>query len=134
MTVPKDEKGGVVNNQTESWKFKYDKILHNSSQEDVFEFCAQEAVHSVVDGINATILCYGQTGAGKTFTMCGSSANYKYRGLIPRAINQIFSEVGGRYDNQISVSVSFLEIYNELLFDMLSPIPPAEQTGSAIAL
>jgi hypothetical protein len=31
--------------------------------------------------------------------MCGSSANYKYRGLIPRAINQIFSEVGGRYDN-----------------------------------
>lgn len=59
MTVPKDEKGGIINNQTESWKFKYDKILHNSSQEDVFEFCAQEAVHSVVDGINATVMCYG---------------------------------------------------------------------------
>ena len=44
--------------------------------------------------------------------MCGSSANYKYRGLIPRAINEIFSEVGGRYDNQVTVSVSFLEIYN----------------------
>ena len=39
------------------------------------------------------------TGAGKTFTMCGSTANYKYRGLIPRAINKIFSEVGGRFDN-----------------------------------
>jgi len=43
-------------------------------------------------------LCYGQTGAGKTFTMTGSTANYKYRGLIPRAISRIFSEVGGRFD------------------------------------
>lgn len=100
----------------------------------MFEFCAQEAVSSVVDGINATIMCYGQTGAGKTFTMCGSSANYKYRGLIPRAINQIFSEAGGRYDNEITVSVSFLEIYNELLFDMLSDVPPYEQSGTAVAL
>ena len=66
--------------------------------------------------------------------MCGSSANYKYRGLIPRAITEIFSEVGGRYDNQITVSVSFLEIYNELLFDMLSDVPPHEQSGTSVAL
>ena len=66
--------------------------------------------------------------------MCGSSANFKYRGLIPRTINEIFSVAGGRYDNSISVSVSFLEIYNELLFDMLSDVPPYEQSGTAVAL
>ena len=108
--------------------------MHNASQEDVFDYCAKAAVHKVVDGFNGTIMCYGQTGAGKTFTMNGSTANYKYRGLIPRAINKIFSEVGGRFDNQITVKVSFIEIYNELMFDMLSETPPAEQTGSSISI
>lgn len=79
-------------------------------------------------------MCYGQTGAGKTFTMNGSTANYKYRGLIPRAINKIFSEVGGRFDNQITVRVSFVEIYNELMFDMLSDKSPAEQSGTGISI
>lgn len=115
-----------MNNQTEQWKFKFDKIMHNASQEDVFEFCAKEAVHSVVDGYNGAIMCYGQTGAGKTFSMTGNTTNYKYRGLIPRAINNIFSEVGGRFDNQITVRISFVEIYNELMFDMLCNAPPHE--------
>jgi len=52
----------------------------------------------VVDGYNGTIMCYGMTGAGKTFTMTGASTNYKYRGIIPRALNSIFQEVGGRFD------------------------------------
>jgi kinesin family protein 6/9 len=100
----------------------------------VFAYCAQEAVSSVVDGYNSTIMCYGQTASGKTFTMTGSTQNYKYRGLIPRAINNIFSEVGGRFDTQITVKVSYLEIYNELLFDMLSTVPPHEQTGTSISI
>lgn len=75
-----------MNNQQEQWRYKYDKILHNASQEDVFEDCAKDLVRSAVDGLNATVLVYGQTGAGKTFTMSGSMQNYKYRGLIPRAI------------------------------------------------
>ena len=70
----------------DSWKFKFDKILQNSTQDEVFEACASQIVSSVVQGYNGTILCYGQTGAGKTFTMTGSSSNYKYRGIIPRAI------------------------------------------------
>ncbi len=86
MNIPKDEHGGVVNNQQESWRFKFDKILHNSSQDDVFDSCARDIVRSVVDGFNGTVMVYGQTGAGKTFTMSGSMQNYKYRGLIPRAI------------------------------------------------
>ena len=88
----------------------------------------------MIDGFNSTIMCYGQTGAGKTFTMTGSTANYKYRGIVPRCINSIFSEVGGRFDNAISVKISFVEIYNELMFDMLAPVPPHEQSGSSIAV
>lgn len=132
--MAKDSTQGLINNQKESWTFKFDELLHNASQEDVFDYCAKAAVHKVVDGFNGTIMCYGQTGAGKTFTMNGSTANYKYRGLIPRAINKIFSEVGGRFDNQITVKVSFIEIYNELMFDMLSETPPGEQTGSSISI
>ena len=123
-----------MNNQCENWKFKYDKLMHNASQETVFEYCAQEAVSSVVDGYNSTVMCYGQTASGKTFTMTGSTQNYKYRGIIPRALNNIFSEVGGRFDHQIAVKVSYVEIYNELLFDMLSTTPPHEQTGTSISV
>lgn len=72
VNIPKDEHGGHVNNQQESWRFKFDKILHNSSQEDVFDSCCKDIVKSVVDGFNGTVLVYGQTGAGKTFTMSGS--------------------------------------------------------------
>ena len=91
-------------------------------------------ISCVIPSHNSTIMCYGQTAAGKTFTMTGSTSNYKYRGLIPRAISNIFSEVGGRFDTQITVRVSFIEIYNELLFDMLSGVPPHEQSGSAISV
>ena len=66
--------------------------------------------------------------------MSGSTSNYKYRGLIPRAINKIFSEVGGRFDNKITVKVSFVELYNELMFDLLSETPPQDQSGSNITI
>ena len=64
--------------------------MHNASQEDIFTYCAEDIVKSVALGYNGTVMCYGQTGAGKTFTMNGSTPNYKYRGLIPRAITQCF--------------------------------------------
>lgn len=64
----------------------FDKILHNASQDDVYDFCVRDIVKSVAEGFNGTVLVYGQTGAGKTFTMSGSSQNYKYRGITPRAV------------------------------------------------
>ena len=57
--IPKNESGGVVNNVTENWKFKFDKIMHNASQEDVFDFCALETVRQVANGYNGTVMCYG---------------------------------------------------------------------------
>ena len=96
----------------------------------MYESCASEIVTSVVQGYNGTILCYGQTGAGKTFTMSGSNSNFKYRGIIPRAVTQVFHEINSRFDQAITIRVSYVEIYNEMMFDLLSPIPTHEQQAS----
>ena len=79
-------------------------------------------------------MCYGQTGAGKTFTMNGSTPNYKYRGIIPRAINQIYQEVGRGLDHDFNIMVSFLEIYNEQIFDLLSDEPRDAYGASQISI
>lgn len=48
-------------------------------------------------------MAYGQTGAGKTFTMTGATENYKHRGMIPRAIAQLFKEIDEKQDQAITV-------------------------------
>jgi kinesin family protein 6/9 len=79
-------------------------------------------------------MCYGQTGAGKTFTMNGSTPNYKYRGLIPRCITQIFTEIGHQCEQEITVSISYLEIYNEQIWDLLSDETRDPKGGSGISI
>ena len=128
--IPKDYSQGMINNQQENWKFKFDAFLHNSTQEEVFETCAQEIVKSVIEGYNGTVLTYGQTGAGKTYTMSGGSQNYKFRGVIPRAIAQIFNEISSKPELSFIVKVSYVEIYNELIYDLLSSTAPADQSGT----
>lgn len=59
----------TLQNRRDRWSFQYDHVLHNASQETVFESLASGVVDSVLDGVNGTIMAYGQTGAGKTFTM-----------------------------------------------------------------
>lgn len=61
----------------------------NASQEVVFNLVAKDIITSALEGYSGCILCYGQTGAGKTFTMTGSS-DFSNRGLIPRTISNIF--------------------------------------------
>ena len=55
----KDLKYGLINNQTDHWKFNFEKILHNASQDETYEVTASEIVQSVVEGYNGTVLCYG---------------------------------------------------------------------------
>lgn len=57
----------------------------------------------MLDGFNATIMAFGQTGAGKTYTMTGSSTNYAQRGIIPRAISQLFREAEEKQDYSINI-------------------------------
>mmetsp|Transcript_20655 Transcript_20655/g.18071 ORF Transcript_20655/g.18071 Transcript_20655/m.18071 type:complete len:100 (+) Transcript_20655:358-657(+) len=53
--------------------------------------------------------------------MSGSSMDYKYRGVIPRTITHLFQEIQSRYEQSITFRVSYLEIYNEMMIDLLSP-------------
>jgi kinesin family protein 6/9 len=99
--------------------------LHNVSQGDVYDTVVKDITTNTLDGYNGTVLCYGQTGAGKTFTMTGATENYEQRGLIPRTIQHLFKEIQNRQDRSYTVRIGYLEIYNEQLFDLLATMPLA---------
>ncbi|KAG2485910.1 hypothetical protein HYH03_015354 [Edaphochlamys debaryana] len=128
VNIPKDQAAGLVNNQQESFSFKFDGVLDNVSQEGAFSSVAHEVVDSLMAGYNGTVFCYGQTGAGKTFTLSGGGAGYAHRGIIPRSIHQVFREVDMRVDKMYRVHVSYLEIYNEQLYDLLGEAPGTSDT------
>jgi hypothetical protein len=67
----------MLNNKTNTFKFKYDHVFHNASQSAVYDLYARDTVQSVVDGINGAIMSYGQTGSGKTFTMVSQQSTYR---------------------------------------------------------
>jgi kinesin family protein 6/9 len=118
--IPKTQ-GLHINNQQEDWAFSFDSVIHNASQDSVYDECASDIVSSVVDGYSGTVIAYGQTGAGKTYTMLGNSASYQQRGIIPRALSDVFRLIANRPDTAYQVTVSYLEIYNEMYFDLLDP-------------
>ena len=74
---------------------------------------ASSIVQSVVKGYNGTVMCYGQTGSGKTYSMLGLTNNYKQRGMLPRAVQQLYHETSFKFDQAITIRVSYVEIYNE---------------------
>lgn len=125
----KDEKQKIVNNQLLDWSFKVDGILHNANQDQVYDEVASKMVTRSLKGFNGTLMAYGQTGAGKTFTITGATENFKQRGIIPRAISQVFKEIEEQVDNVVTVRISYLEIYNETMFDLLSTLP--DTSGSS---
>jgi kinesin family protein 6/9 len=71
ITIPKKDDQGFVNHQQEHWSFKFDKILRNVSQEVLFGMTGKDMVTGALDGYSGTIIAYGQTGAGKTFSTLG---------------------------------------------------------------
>ncbi|XP_033964587.1 kinesin-like protein KIF9 isoform X2 [Pseudochaenichthys georgianus] len=78
--------------QRSSWSFRLEGVLQDVSQEEVYTRVCRRVVLGALDGYNGTVLCFGQTGAGKTYTMTGSTESYKQRGIIPRAIQEIYNE------------------------------------------
>ncbi|EGR28887.1 kinesin motor domain protein [Ichthyophthirius multifiliis] len=77
-------------------------------------------VESVLEGYNGTIFAYGQTGTGKTHTMEGRADPPDQRGIIPRAFEHVYRVIEGSPSKQFLVRVSFLELYNEEIRDLLS--------------
>ena len=66
------------------------------------------------------MMAYGQTGAGKTFTITGSTENYQERGMIPRALSHLYQTINDMVEHSHTIRVSYMEIYNEILTDLLA--------------
>ncbi|XP_070356521.1 kinesin-like protein KIFC3 isoform X7 [Equus asinus] len=101
--------------------FELDKVFSpRASQQDVFQE-VQALITSCIDGFNVCIFAYGQTGAGKTYTMEGTPEN---PGINQRALQLLFSEVQEKAsDWAYTITVSAAEIYNEALRDLLGQEP-----------
>ena len=95
----------------------------NSRQQDVFDFSIRSTVDDILNGYNGTVFAYGQTGAGKSYTMMGTDiADEEGRGVIPRIVEQIFqSIVDSPATMEYTVRVSYMEIYMERIRDLLNP-------------
>ncbi|XP_017560407.1 kinesin-like protein KIF11 [Pygocentrus nattereri] len=122
---------GGVNDKTARKMYTFDMVFGPSAKQiDVYRSVVCPILDEVIMGYNCTIFAYGQTGTGKTFTMEGErSPNEEFTweedplaGIIPRTLHQIFEKLTNN-GTEFSVKVSLLEIYNEELFDLLSPSP-----------
>jgi kinesin family protein 3/17 len=103
--------------------FTFDHVYdQNCDQAKVYATTAKSVVDSSLQGYNATIFAYGQTGTGKTYTMEGFNSAEE-RGIIPRAIEQIFLHIQASVSPRMRylVRASYLQIYNEVISDLLKP-------------
>lgn len=101
--------------------FTFDTVFGPASKQvDVYNLTARPIVDSVLQGYNGTIFAYGQTGTGKTFTMEGVRSVPELRGIIPNSFAQIFGHIAkAEGESRFLVRVSYLEIYNEEVRDLL---------------
>lgn len=106
---------------TESKTFTFDYVYApDSKQIDVFNETARPIVDSVLGGYNGTIFAYGQTGTGKTFSMEGIPDDEHLRGIMPNTFHHVIASMANKGENtEYMVRMSFIEIYNEGVYDLL---------------
>ncbi|XP_048656377.1 kinesin-like protein KIF27 isoform X2 [Marmota marmota marmota] len=103
--------------------FTFDFVFgKNSTQDEVYNTCIKPLVLSLIEGYNATVFAYGQTGSGKTYTIGGghvASVVEGQKGIIPRAIEEIFQSISENPSINFVIKVSYIEVYKEDLRDLL---------------
>ncbi|XP_050384584.1 kinesin-like protein KIN-5B [Argentina anserina] len=115
-----------LNNKPVDKVFTFDKVFGpKAQQKSIYEQAISPIVNEVLDGFNCTVFAYGQTGTGKTYTMEGGMRNKNGNlpaeaGVIPRAVRQIFDTLEAQ-NADYSLRVTFLELYNEEITDLLAP-------------
>ncbi|XP_060900419.1 kinesin-like protein KIF13B isoform X2 [Labrus mixtus] len=118
-----------ADSRSQSKVFAYDYCFWSMDETDKEKFAGQEVVfqclgesllHNAFQGYNACIFAYGQTGSGKSYTMMGS---VDQPGLIPRLCSALFdrTQKEQREEESFTVEVSYMEIYNEKVRDLLDP-------------
>ncbi|XP_025934192.1 centromere-associated protein E [Apteryx rowi] len=107
--------------------FSYDRVFHSSDNtQQLYEGVAVPIIQSAVQGYNGTIFAYGQTASGKTYTMMGNDDSV---GIIPKAIQHVFKIICEIPDREFLLRVSYMEIYNETITDLLCDIRKKKPLG-----
>jgi len=119
---PAHDKQDVLRaNRSREKNYAFDYVFEpGSSQESVYHHTSKFLIQGVLDGYNATVFAYGNTGAGKTYTMIGSKAE---PGIMVRVMDDLFkhSKINGEsHGVNFQMNVSFIEVYNENIRDLLS--------------
>ncbi|KAM4607373.1 uncharacterized protein kif16bb isoform 3-T3 [Polymixia lowei] len=120
--------------KTFSYDFSYDSTDKGNpsfaSQEKIFQDLGSDVLNAAFEGFNACVFAYGQTGTGKSYTMMGNTGD---KGLIPRICEGLFCEISERNASDavsFRTEVSYLEIYNERVQDLLQKkLTPADGGG-----
>ncbi|KAL9422228.1 hypothetical protein AB3S75_034485 [Citrus x aurantiifolia] len=107
-------------NNWSSESYRFDEVFtETASQRRVYEVVAKPVVESVLNGYNGTVMAYGQTGTGKTYTLGRlGKDDASERGIMVRALEDIISSMSVTSD---SVEVSYLQLYMESIQDLLAP-------------
>lgn len=111
---------GMTISHDEAGEFTFDRVFPaNCTNLDIYEASSRPMIDKLLQGFNATVFAYGMTGSGKTFTMTGTEDE---AGLIPLSVTYLFSKIleqSMRGTSKYEVVVSYLEIYNEKIYDLL---------------
>ncbi|KTG33930.1 hypothetical protein cypCar_00031740 [Cyprinus carpio] len=100
--------------------FTFDAVYDAGSQQnELYDYACRPLIDSVLLGFNGTIFAYGQTGTGKTYTMEGVPTDPERRGVIPNSFQHIFTHISRSQNQQYLVRVSYIEIYQEEIRDLL---------------
>ncbi|GAB1599331.1 kinesin-like protein KIF22 isoform X1 [Argonauta hians] len=110
----------IVNhrNCTQNIKYRFTTVFDSdSTQEEVYQTFVAPNIGQVFHGENMSVLAYGATGTGKTYTMIGTNSN---PGIVPQALKQLFQRIDADCEmHSFQLKLSFLEIYNEKVKDLL---------------
>lgn len=120
---------GVNSSITSEMDFQMTKIIPmDADQGSVFKSVVADVIDEALNGTSGCVLAYGQTGAGKTYTMTGPGTNYNDRGMIPRSISHVFHHVEKMNHNAgksiFTIRISYVEIYQDRVIDLLTKEPP----------
>ena len=107
------------NVKIKQYKYNFDYTFNEDvSQEEIYNYTAKNLVSNILNGFNSTLITYGGTGSGKTYTMIG---NGKEPGIIIRIINDLFHEfTNDNLDSLYQIQMSYIEVYNEIIYDLLN--------------
>ncbi|KAK4768911.1 hypothetical protein SAY86_027061 [Trapa natans] len=121
-----DETFSLKDDKEYEFMFSFDRVFYEASEQaDVYKFLARPIVQDAVNAINGTIITYGQTGAGKTYSMEGVhilDCDEQKKGILQRVIDGLFEDVSSSHESiKYTVMLSMVEIYMGKIRDLLDP-------------